>query len=490
MPGKMARSASQAPFGLPQVLVAGRTSRLSCRKAGKAPLFTPGRESYGESRFKSGGTRMNASRALLFLLPLAFSLSVSAAVLAEPVETEIPGVTAELIELRQAEGVLRLAVRFKNNSDKNATGQTINFSQVTLVNAKSKKKSFVIKGADGRYLAGPTSDWDGGGRWSAASIPAKSETILWALFEPVAPGSVLSVQIPSLFPFDDVAVKEGPGTLLSSMQAMSETQGLQAALFSAKRKDQQLNVRLKITAGSVGASDISAIYFEDVYFFDTQGKRKYPLLKDTEGKYLARPVTDGDHGGRFAPSSMPPNGTALMSLTFAAPPDNVVKGDLVIHGFLPLEGVAIKGEGGAAQGGIAAAGKSLGLEGALKELKAEVSPEEIKINLSADVLFDFDKSNLKPAAEQNLQNLLTVVREKPGTKVFVEGHTDVRGDAAYNQSLSERRADAVKRWLVAQGTDDARITASGAGKSRPIRLGNTEEDHQANRRVEIRIKNR
>ena len=97
---------------------------------------------------------MNASRALLFLLPLALSLSVSAAVSAEPVETEIPGVTAELIELRQVEGVLCLAVRFKNNSDKNATGKMINFSQVTLVNAQSKKKSFVIKGADGRYLAG------------------------------------------------------------------------------------------------------------------------------------------------------------------------------------------------------------------------------------------------------------------------------------------------------------------------------------------------
>jgi outer membrane protein OmpA-like peptidoglycan-associated protein len=431
---------------------------------------------------------MNALRTLPFLLPLALSLSASVAVLAEPVETEIPGVTAELVELRQAEGVLRLAVRFKNDSGKNATGQMINFSQVALVNAKSKQKSFVVKGADGRYLAGPTGDWGGGGRWSAA-IPAKSETILWALFEPVAPGSVLSVQIPSLFPFDDVAVKEGPGTLLSSKQAVSETRGLQAALFSAKRKDQQLIVRLRITAGSAGASDTSAIYFEDVYFLDAQGKRKYPLLKDAEGKYVASPVTDGDHGGRFWPTSMSPNGTALMSLTFAAPPDSVVKGDVVIHGFLPLEGVAIEGEGGAAQGGIAAAGKSVGLESALKELQAEVAPEEIKINLSADVLFDFDKSDLKPAAERSLQNLLTVVLGKPGTKVLVEGHTDVRGEAAYNQALSKRRADAVKRWLVAQGTDGARITASGAGKSRPLRAGNTEEDHKANRRVEIRIRN-
>jgi outer membrane protein OmpA-like peptidoglycan-associated protein len=400
----------------------------------------------------------------------------------------MPGVTAELLELRQEAGVLRLAVRFKNESNQDASGQTIYFSQVTLVDAKSKKKSFVIKGADGRYLAGPTTDWGDGGRWGAPRIAAKTETVLWALFEPVAPGSVLSVQIPSLFPFENVAVSKGPGTLLSSMHAESETPRLQAALISAKRENQQLTVRLKITAGSAGAAGAPTIYFEDIYFFDIQSKRKYPLLKDTEGNYLAQPVTDGDHGGRFASSSLPAGGTALMSLTFAAPPDDVLTGDVVIHGFLPLGSVAISGAGGAGQSGIAAAGKSLGIEGALKELKAEVTPTEIKISLSADVLFDFDKSDLKPAAEQSLQNLLTVVRDKSGTKVFVEGHTDVRGEAAYNQALSERRAQAVKRWLVAQGTDAARVTASGAGKSRPIRLGNTEQDHQANRRVEIRIK--
>lgn len=432
---------------------------------------------------------MRAPRALLLALPLVLSIAVCTIVTAEPVDTAMPGVTAELVELRQAGGVLRLAVRFKNGSDHDANGQTIEFSQVALVDAKTKKKSFVIKGADGRYLAGPTTDWGDGGRWGVPRIAAKSETVLWALFEPVAPGSTLSVQIPSLFPFDNVAVSEGSGALLSGTHSVSETPQLQAVLMSAKRENQQLTVRLKITAGSAGAAGAPTIYFEDVYVFDTQGKRKYPLLKDTEGNYLAQPATDGGHGGRFALSSLPAGGTALMSLTFAAPPDNVVAGDVVIHGFLPLEGVAITGEGGAAPSGIAAAGKSLGLESALKELKAETTPNEIKINLAADVLFDFDKFDLKPAAEQSLQNLLTVVRDKSGTKVLIEGHTDSRGAAAYNQALSERRAEAVKRWLVARGTDAARVTASGAGASRPIRPGSTEQDYQANRRVEIRIRN-
>jgi outer membrane protein OmpA-like peptidoglycan-associated protein len=71
--------------------------------------------------------------------------------------------------------------------------------------------------------------------------------------------------------------------------------------------------------------------------------------------------------------------------------------------------------------------------------------------------------------------------------VTIEGHTDVRGDAAYNQALSERRAAAVRAWLVGHGVDAARISATGAGESRPVRTGTTEADHRANRRVEIRI---
>ena len=117
-----------------------------------------------------------------------------------------------------------------------------------------------------------------------------------------------------------------------------------------------------------------------------------------------------------------------------------------------------------------------------------MTPQEIKIDLSADVLFDFDKADLKPAAEQQLNNLLTVVNSRPNATVAIEGHTDVRGDDAYNQSLSQRRAEAVRSWLTAQGVSAGRLTATGAGETRPVRSGETEADHQANRRVEIRIR--
>jgi outer membrane protein OmpA-like peptidoglycan-associated protein len=190
-------------------------------------------------------------------------------------------------------------------------------------------------------------------------------------------------------------------------------------------------------------------------------------------------------GGSFLPNWSAP---MLMSLTFPAPPDDVTTVDLILPDFLPLEAATIEGLGGASGGGIAAAGKTLGLEAALKELQAEVTPEEIRIDLSADVLFDFDKADLRPAAEQQLNHLLTVVDSKPNATVSIEGHTDVRGDDAYNQSLSQRRAESVRGWLTSHGVAASRLSAAGAGESRPVRTGDSEADHQANRRVEIRIR--
>ena len=201
--------------------------------------------------------------------------------------------------------------------------------------------------------------------------------------------------------------------------------------------------------------------------------------------WQASPRSDDIGGGYIIPNWGKP---ILMSLTFQAPPDSVKTVDLILPDFQPFEGVAIEGLGGAAAGGIAAAGKSLGLEGALKELQAEVTAEEIKVDLSADVLFDFDKADLKPAAEGKLNHLLTVVNSKPGSRIAIEGHTDVRGSDAHNQTLSQRRAESVRSWLVAHGVAAGRISAAGAGKSRPLRTGTTEADHLANRRVEIRIR--
>lgn len=403
---------------------------------------------------------------------------------AQAVETEISGVFAELIELRQQAGVLRLAVRLVNSTAKDANGGAIQLSQFVLMDAKSKMKHYALKGADGNFIGGPTSNWSAGGTWYVR-VPAKRHVTLWVLFEPLPPGSTVSVKCPMMFPFDAVTVSEGAGTLLSSTAAASEVSGINATLASARRADEQLTIRLRLAVTDYGKDSLS---YKDVFFFDPLSKRKYPVLKDKDGQFQGEPVGYKTDGGGFYLSPMQPVKTVLMSVTLQAPPDTVVAGDLMVPGFLPTEGLALVGSGGAQGRGQAASGRSLGLEGALKELNAAVTPGGIAVNLSADVLFDFDKADLKPTASQSLQALLTIVKEKPTATIGVVGHTDVRGDEAYNKALSERRANAVKAWLLAHDVAGTRVTATGAGESRPLKTGDTEDDHRANRRVEIAIK--
>jgi len=418
------------------------------------------------------------------LLVAIFLAATSAA--AEPVETEIPNVTAEVAELRTSGGVTRLAIRYINGGTEKAEGKTFWAGHVVLVDVKSKKKHLPIKDATGLFVAGPLGDSIDGGRFSVQIPPGQPE-ILWTCFDALPAGTVVSVEVPQMFPFEDVVVTEGAGTLLSATQAKSTPSMAVATLVSAKRADQALKVRLKLAAEPGVTVSMRSAYFMYwwVYLFDPVNKRRYPLLKDAEGIFQATPLGQKMDGGTFIPNWNEP---ILMSLTFQAPPDNVTSVDLMLPDFLPIEGVAIAGRGGAAAGGIAAGGKTLGLEGALKELQAEVTAQEIKIDLAADVLFDFDKADLKPRAEGKLNQLLTVVNSKPGSRIAIEGHTDLRGDAPYNQALSQRRAESVRTWLVAHGVAAGRISATGAGESRPLRTGTTEADHQANRRVEIRIR--
>jgi len=419
------------------------------------------------------------------LLVAVFLAATSAA--AEPVETEIDGVTAEVAELRTSGGVTRLAVRFINSGTKKAESGHYSVGKIVLVDAKSKQKHLPVKDASGHFIGGPIGDTTLDGGRIYVVLEAGQQGVAWAYFDALPAGTVVSVEVPQMFPFEDVVVTEGPGTLLSAGSAKSTPVGAVATLASAKRADQALQVRLKLAAEPGVKVDLRSPYFmyKDVYLFDPAGKRKYPLLKDSEGLWQASPRSDDMGGGYIIPNWSKP---ILMSLTFQAPPDEVKAVDLILPDFQPFEGVAIEGLGGAGAGGIAAAGKTLGLEGALKDLQAEVTAEEIKIDLSADVLFDFDKADLKPAAEGKLNHLLTVVNSKPGSRIAIEGHTDVRGDAAYNQALSQRRAESVRTWLIARGVAATRLSATGAGEARPLKTGNTEADHQANRRVEIRIR--
>jgi outer membrane protein OmpA-like peptidoglycan-associated protein len=411
---------------------------------------------------------------------------------AQPVETEQAGVTAELLELRQSGGALRLAVRFANTGTDTANFNAYEVSRLVLVNAKSKKKHLPIKDANGRWIAGPIGDDIDGGRIQL-KIPARQSTVVWAYYEPVTVGDVMNVEVPHVFPFENVPVTEGASKALSSSTAKTTPGGGVATVVSAKRGDQVLNVRLRLTPEKGQAELLDAyLRFKHVYLFDPVAKRKYPLVKDTQGDFQAAPIQVPGDGGSFI---FDWRKTTLVSLTFQAPPDSVKRADLLLPQFLPVEGIAIEGLGGAAEIGIEAAGKVLGLEAAMKELKAEETSTEIKIDLAADVLFDFDKAEIKKQAEPTLRNLATVLKANPGAKVAIEGHTDGKGADAYNQTLSEQRAASVKQWLVANAqADGGTITTRGWGKTKPVAHnakpdGSDDPDGRAkNRRVEIVVR--
>ena len=99
--------------------------------------------------------------------------------------------------------------------------------------------------------------------------------------------------------------------------------------------------------------------------------------------------------------------------------------------------------------------------------------------------FDFNKATLKPAGKQMVDEAVKVMKDKPSMKVSVEGHTDSIGSDAYNLKLSERRAQAVRDYVVSQGIDAARISVKGWGKTKPVASNKTEAGRAENRRVEI-----
>ena len=138
------------------------------------------------------------------------------------------------------------------------------------------------------------------------------------------------------------------------------------------------------------------------------------------------------------------------------------------------------------------AGKGVDIAGLMRDLNAEVRGKQVRIALSADVLFDFDKAELRVEATPALEKLVTVLKSYPSakTRATIEGHTDSKGDEKYNQKLSERRAESVRSWRAEIGAVMS-MSARGLGQTKPI-APNAQPDgsddpqgRQKNRRVEI-----
>jgi outer membrane protein OmpA-like peptidoglycan-associated protein len=117
---------------------------------------------------------------------------------------------------------------------------------------------------------------------------------------------------------------------------------------------------------------------------------------------------------------------------------------------------------------------------------------EVHIRLSADILFDFDKADIRPTAVQALHQAADLIRDGATSSVRVEGHTDSKGGGPYNQQLSQRRAEAVRSWLIHdEDLHSVKFVTVGFGASRPVAPNtipggaDNPTGRQQNRRVEL-----
>jgi outer membrane protein OmpA-like peptidoglycan-associated protein len=108
-----------------------------------------------------------------------------------------------------------------------------------------------------------------------------------------------------------------------------------------------------------------------------------------------------------------------------------------------------------------------------------------QVVIAGDVAFEFDRDVIRPQFYPELNAIADRLNETPNVRVAVQGHTDSVGPAAYNQGLSERRAQSVANYLAGRGVSRDRMEVSGFGETRPIATNETREGRAQNRRVEI-----
>jgi outer membrane protein OmpA-like peptidoglycan-associated protein len=140
--------------------------------------------------------------------------------------------------------------------------------------------------------------------------------------------------------------------------------------------------------------------------------------------------------------------------------------------------------------GLVAPGGAVDISGA-NVVIVEETPRATRLTVNNDVLFDFDKAALRPAAEAALGRVAEIIRQRAPRAVRIVGHTDAIGSDDYNRQLSERRARSVQRWLEAHAPGLPPLQAAGRGESEPVAPNarpdgaDDPEGRQRNRRVEV-----
>jgi len=113
--------------------------------------------------------------------------------------------------------------------------------------------------------------------------------------------------------------------------------------------------------------------------------------------------------------------------------------------------------------------------------------DNLLLRMPSGITFSYDSAAVQPQFQPTLNQVASILGEYPKTYIDIYGHTDSDGSDAYNQGLSERRAQSVQAYLAAHGVQAARLATRGFGETQPIASNDTVEGKAQNRRVEIKI---
>jgi len=231
-----------------------------------------------------------------------------------------------------------------------------------------------------------------------------------------------------------------------------------------------------------------------VYLLDAVNKREYPVARDKDGECVC------DHDPKA--EVIQTDSSIVKWAEFPLLPEDVQKITVVFPHFPPFVDVPITRASEAQQPPSAMAmGVALDLVFRVEDLGGKVEPLQVKetdmevqIEMPADVLFDFNKADILPKAEDALKQAADVIRRKAKGTVRIEGHTDSIGSDARNQRLSEQRAESVKSWFIREeGLSNVSFTTQGFGSRKPVAPNrkpdgsDDPEGRKKNRRVEISI---
>lgn len=154
-------------------------------------------------------------------------------------------------------------------------------------------------------------------------------------------------------------------------------------------------------------------------------------------------------------------------------------------------GAVVGGVAGAAAGAIVGAMMDK-QERELRQIEGvnvqRVGDDELKVTVKNEVLFDYNSASLRGQSKSALREMADVFEKYPDTSISVQGYTDSIGSNAYNQRLSDRRAENVASYIESLGVRSSRVNAVGYGESSPRASNSTASGRQLNRRVEIHIR--